>query len=184
MAKANELFSAFYNHELPVEGGFILSSFFDENSTYSRYDLISYNNVKDIYLTAEGDLTFMADGKKLCVLVEPVNYPKKHDEPSLRDSRHRIPYRYNELEIMTTKRQDRVMVGKHPIVSYTSFTVVKSEGDNFSYIIYDTDDVEEAIEHLFMKTLWRDANIPKQDAERAARYIKGVLADFVAYQIE
>jgi hypothetical protein len=49
MAIEKELFKAYYNSELPFERGYIFSSFFDANSTYSRYEITSYNNVKDIY---------------------------------------------------------------------------------------------------------------------------------------
>ncbi len=36
MAVVKELFKAYYNGELPLEGGYIFSSFFDTNSTYSK----------------------------------------------------------------------------------------------------------------------------------------------------
>jgi hypothetical protein len=184
MPIVKELFSAFKNVELPTDGGYILSSFFEETSAYSRYEVTSYNNVKDIYQNASGDLTFMADGKKLFVLVEPMGYAKKYTEPTMRDSAHKIPYRFSELEIITTKRQDRIMVGKQPVISYTSFTILKSMGDNYSYIIYDTDDLFEVIEQIFVKTLWQDANIPKIDAEKTARYIKTVFDGFVQFKIQ
>lgn len=184
MPIVKELFSAFSNGELPTDGGYILSSFFEDTSTYSRYEVISYNNVKDIYRNSAEDLTFMADGKKLFVLVEPANYPKKYTEPSMRDSAHSIPYRFSELKVITSKRQDRVMVGKKPVISYTSFTIVKSVGDNYSYIIHNTDDLYEVIESIFVKTLWRDANVPKIDAEKTASYIKIVFDDFVQFRIQ
>lgn len=184
MPIVKELFSAFSNGELPTDGGYILSSFFDDTSTYSRYEMTSYNNVKDIYLNPDGDLTFMADGKKLFVLVEPAGYPRKYTEPSMRDSAHSIPYRFGELEIITSKRQDRIMVGKKPVISYTSFTIVQSLGDNFSYIIYDTHDLYEVIEKIFAKTLWKDANVPKADAEKTVGYISSVFDDFVQFKIQ
>jgi len=183
MAIVKDLFKAYYNGELPTEGGYILSSFFDPNSTYSRYEVISYNNVKDIYLS-EGDLTFQADGKKLYVLVEPANYPKKHTEPSLRDNEHSIPYRFKEVETITSKRQDRIMIGKKPVITYASFTIVQPAGDNFSYIIFATDDLIDVIEKFFTETLWKNANVPKLDAEKTAKLIRKIFKDFIDFRIE
>ena len=54
MAILKELFSAYSKNELPTDGGYIVSAFFDANSTYSKYEVTSYNNVKDIYLNDEG----------------------------------------------------------------------------------------------------------------------------------
>jgi hypothetical protein len=184
MGKVKELFTAYHNGELPQQGGYILSSFFQDTSSYSRYEVTSYNNVKDIYLTSEGDLTFVADGKKLYVLVEPANYPKKHMDPSFRETAFQIPYRFSELETITSKRQDRIMVGKKPVISYSSFTIVKSVGDNFSYIIYNTEDLTDVIEKFFLETIWRHANVPKLDAEKTARLIREVFEDFITVKIE
>lgn len=110
MAIVKELFSAYLKNELPLEGGYIIASFFDPTSTYSRYEVTSYNNVKDIYTNDDG-LTFLADGKKLYVLIEPANYAEKHIEPSHRDDAHKIPYRFKEVELHISKRQDRIMIG-------------------------------------------------------------------------
>ena len=54
MATIKDLFSAYRDSELPMDGGYILSSFFDQNTSYTRYEVIAYNNVKDIYITDEG----------------------------------------------------------------------------------------------------------------------------------
>lgn len=170
MAVVKELFSAYEKNELPTDGGYIVSAFFDANSTYTKYELTSYNNVKDIYGTEDG-LTFQADGQKIFVLVEPANYPQKHVEPAYRSDFHKIPYRNKEVELHVSKRQDRIMVGRQPVMTYTSFTVVKSEGTNYSYVFYKTDDLMAAMREFFVKSLWQDANVPKSDAESAARVI-------------
>jgi len=182
MAVVKELFKAYYKGELPIEGGYIFSSFFDPNSTYSKYEVVSYNNVKDIY-SSDGNLTFQADGKKLFVLVEPANYPKKYTEPSLRDQYYSIPYRFSEVETITSRRQDRIMVGKKPVITYSSFTIIKSTGDNFSYIIYDTNDLIDVVEKIFTDTLWKDANVPKIDAEKTARFIRDIFKSFIDFKI-
>ena len=53
-AKALDLFKAYADGQLPSEGGYIVSSFLDENSSYARYEVIAYNGVKTIYMTEEG----------------------------------------------------------------------------------------------------------------------------------
>jgi hypothetical protein len=138
--------------------------------------------VKDIYRSGS-DLTFQADGKKLFVLVEPANYAKKYTEPALRDSEYKIPYRFSEVQTIVSRRQDRIMIGKEPVITYTSFTILKPTGDNFAYIFYDTDDLIDVVHRFFVDTLWKDANVPKSDAEKAATYIKNLFPQFVEFKI-
>ncbi len=179
MAMIKELFSAYEKNELPSDGGYIISTFFDANSTYTKYEVTSYNNVKDIYGTDDG-ITFQADGQKIFVLVEPSNYPQKHVEPAYRSDFHKIPYRQKEVEVHVSQRQDRIMVGMEPVMTYTSFTVLKSEGNNYSYILYRTDDLMGAMREFFIKSLWQDANVPKRDAEQATRMIMPIFKKVVS----
>jgi len=171
MAEMKELFSAYRNSELPTDGGYIISTFFDETSTYTKYEVTSYNNVKDIFASDEG-LTFQADGQKIFVLVEPANYSKKHVEPTYRNDAEQIPYRFKELDVHTSRRQDKIMIGKEPIMTYGSFTILKSEGANFSYIFYKTDHFLDTIHRFFADSLRQDARVPKRDAEEAAEVIR------------
>jgi len=182
MATVKELFSAYQRSELPEDGGYIVCSFFDPNSTYTRYDVTSYNNVKDIYNNDDG-LTFLADGKKIFLLVEPSNYAAKHVEPANRDDSHRIPYRFKELEIFTSKRQDRVMLGTKPIVSMGSFTILKPRGNNFAYIFYNTEDVIEAVRQFFYKSLWEDSNVPRLDAEKISTSLVGIFEGLIEFEV-
>lgn len=167
MARVEDLFKAYNNNELPTEGGYIVSTFFDDTSTYTKYEVTSYNNVKDIYQNEDG-IVFQADGHKIFVLVEPANYANKHIEPAYRDEFHKIPYRMKELDVYTSKRQDRIMIGKQPVVTYTSFTILKAQGNNFSYIMYRTDDLLPAVKNFFVKTMWKDARVPRVDAEKVS----------------
>lgn len=183
MAMVKELWNAYSNNELPTDGGYILSAFFESSSTYTRYEVISYNNVKSIYPSDDG-LTFQADGKKLFVLVEPADYPNKHTEPAYRDDQHKIPYRLKELEVHVSKRQDRIMVGRQPVITYTAFTVLKSTGNNFSYIIYNTDDLREILRKFFETTLWKDAHVPQSDAVKTTEIIMNVFEDMATVRME
>lgn len=179
MAQIKELFEAYQASELPTEGGLIITSMFDESTTYSKYEVTSYNNVKDIYRNEDG-LVFQADGYKQFVVIEPASYNKKHIEPAMRDGGHSIPYRFSEVDTFVTKRQDRVIVGKEPVITYGSFTILVPVGENFAYILFKTEDLMAAIEAFFAKSMWQDARIPKRDAENAAKHIAATI-ESIAY---
>ena len=168
--KALDLFQAYGEDKLPKEGGYIVSSFFDRNSAYSKYEVVAYSGVKSIYLDETG-LTFQTDGNKLFVLVEPTNYAEKYVEPYVRKSAYQIPHRFNELKIFTAKNQTKVMVSKDPILSYGSFTILKPTGINFALLIYKTPDVFETMEYFFTETINKEAGVPKIDAKKAAAYV-------------
>jgi hypothetical protein len=166
-AKALELFKAYADGQLPSDGGYIVSSFLDESSSYARYDVVAYNGVKAIYMTEDG-LTFQTDGNKLYVLSEPASYAQKHLEPFRRVVKDQIPHRFSELEILTTRRQTKVMVSKSPQMSYGSFTILKPTGINFSFIFYNQPEVFETIAKFFAATLNKEAAVPKTEAEKAS----------------
>ena len=163
MAIVKELFSLYKQGEFPMNGGYIFSAFFHDQYMYSKFEMISYSNVKDIYLADEG-LTFQADGQKIFWLVEPSNYTGKTTDPTYRNDSEKIPYRFNEVLIHTTKRQDRVLIGKKPAYSYTSFTVMKSAGHNFSLVFFMSDDIVPVIQNYMVKCMYEEAGVPRSDA--------------------
>ena len=172
--KALDLFQAYSQNKLPREGGYIVSSFFNDNSTYSKYEIVAYNGVKSLYLSEDG-LTFQTDGNKLFIHVQPPNYPRKHIEPFRRDSNEQIPHRFSELEIITTKNQTKVMISKEPIIAYSAFTIFKPTGINFAFIFYNRQDVFDTIKLFFSKTLNKEARVPQSDAIKSAEaIIKGL----------
>jgi hypothetical protein len=179
-AKALELFKAYADGQLPSEGGYIISSFLDENSSYARYEVVAYNGVKSIYLTEEG-LTFQTDGNKLFVLSEPPSYSQKHEEPFRRAVRDQIPHRFAELDILTTRNQTRVMVSKVPLMTYGSFTILKPSGINFSFIFYNLPDVFQSIDKFFAATLNKEAAVPKSEADKAAKLVVEGLKKFTIW---
>lgn len=168
--KAMDLFEAYSKNALPNEYGFIVSSFFSARSAYSRYEIVSYNNVKSIY-PAENGLTFQTDGKKLHILIEPSNYPKKGEEPYVRSSQEQIPHRFSELELYTAKNQTKIYYGKEAIMSYTSFTIMKPMGVNFSFIFYHLPDVFDSMTMFFEKTFNKEAGVPLADAKKVSKAI-------------
>jgi len=168
--KALELFQAYGQNMLPKDGGYIVSSFFSDKSSYSIYQVVAYNGVKSIYLTEDG-LTFQTDGNKLFILVEPAIYPKKHIAPVSREAHEQIPHRFKELEIFVAKNQTKIMVSKEPIMTYSSFTILKPVGINFSIVFYNLPDVMESMRFFFEQTLNKEAQVPKLDAKKGAAYI-------------
>jgi hypothetical protein len=180
-AKALDLFQAYGQNKLPAEGGYIISSFFQEQSSYSIYEIVAYNGVKSLYLSQEG-LTFQTDGNKLYVLAEPANYTKKHEEPFRREKRFQVPHRFSEMEIVTAKNQTKIMVSKEPILAYSSFTILKPRGINFAFIFYNLDDVLDSIAVFFEKTLNQETAVPQKDAQKAARLIVRSLHNFTIWR--
>lgn len=174
MAKIIDLFEAYTSGELPRDGGFIITELLDDSSRYARYEVISYGNVKDIYQIDEG-IMFQADGRKLYVLFEPLNYSAKHVEPAYRDDSHRIPYRYKELEIFSTKRQEKVMIAKEPVETYSSFTIANETGLNTSYVVYKDESAYRTILGFFEQSLWKTLSNSRSDSKNACKILKDPL---------
>jgi hypothetical protein len=168
--KALDLFQAFQSDSLPRNGGYIVSSFFDSTSSYSIYEIVSYDAVKSIHASAEG-LTFQSDGLKLYILFEPPGYAKKHIEPFRRDSKEQIPLRFSELRTFTAKDQTKVYVSKEPQQSFGSFTILKPTNINFSLVFFKLDDILDTMEMFFTKTLNKEAGVRQEYAKKAAKTI-------------
>jgi hypothetical protein len=165
--KAMDLFDAYAKNALPKDHGYIVTSFFSHNSVYSRYEIVSYNNVKSIYPNDEG-LTFQTDGKKLFVLIEPANYPNKGMEPYVRSNADKIPLRFAELDMHNCKNQTRIYWAKDAVISYGSFTIARPAGINFSFCFYHLPDMHQSIQLFFEKTFNKECSIPFADAKKVA----------------
>jgi hypothetical protein len=182
-AKAMDLFEAYVQEKLPKDQGYIISSFFSENSAYSIYEIVSYSGVKAIQLTETG-LLFQTNGKKLHILVEPASYPLKAMEPVHRNDRERIPKRFSELETIIAKNQTRIMVSREPIESFASFTVLKPTGINFALVFYNLPDINENLTTFFEKSLNMELKIPQSDARTASRVIAGIVERTMSFKGE
>ena len=168
--KVLNLFDAYAQNALPTDEGYIISSFFDENSAYSIYEVVEYSSVKDIFAT-EDSLTFRTSGKKIYLLAEPPTYPQKAVEPYCRQQKDMVPFRFSETFHITAKNHANVYFNKEPHVAISAFTVFKPEGINFSYIFFANDDVFEVIEKFFAHSLYNDARLPRSDALRIAKRV-------------
>jgi hypothetical protein len=178
--KAVDLFKAYAEGKLPSEGGYVVSSFLNEHSAYSRYEVVAYSGVKSIVLTNEG-LTFQTDGNKLFILAEPPNYAEKHLEPFRRAAKDQIPHRFSELDILTTRNQTKVMVSKTPLMTYGSFTIIKPTGENVAFLFYNLPDVLESIRKFFSTALNKEATVAKTDADKAAMLVVEGLQKFTIW---
>jgi hypothetical protein len=163
MAKATSLLKAYLNNAIPASGAFIVSSFFDPNSPYAIYEVTAYANVKDIFKSPEG-LIFKTDGNRIHMLVEPTTYAQRFTEPVHREQGKAIPYRFSELEIVTCKKQEKVMVAKEPMALYSSFTILDNSGENFSFLFHLTEDVYMAIKKFMADSLYNDCNLTKDES--------------------
>jgi len=168
--KAMDLFEAYAQNKLPMDEGYIVSSFFKQESAYSIYEIVSYSAVKDFY--ASGDsITLQTNGKKLYVLVEPATYPHRSTEPYCRSKEDQIQLRFSEANIITTKSQSRIIYNKEPQQAISAFTVLRPEGMNFAFLFYSLPDVFASMELFFSKTLSKEAGIAQADAAKAAKAI-------------
>jgi hypothetical protein len=182
-SKAMDLFEAYAQDKLPKDEGYIVSSFFNPNSAYSKYEIVSYSGVKSIYLNEEG-ITFQTNGKKLHVLIEPPNYPNKAIEPYVRSNADQIPLRFSELEQILAKNQTRIMIAKEPIVSFSSFTILKPTGINFALVFYRLPDLFDTLAIFFEKTYNKEAAVPMADAKRAAKRTVEIVKATMSFQSE
>ncbi|MDR2900311.1 MAG: hypothetical protein LBV20_02165 [Treponema sp.] len=179
--KAMDLFEAYAKDMLPKDQGYIVSSFFGDNSVYSKYEVVSYSGVKSIYPTEEG-LTFQTNGKKLHILIEPASYPFKAVEPYVRRAEDQIPLRFSELDIITTKNQSKVMIAKDPVTSFGSFTVLKPKGMNFSLVFYNLEDLYDSLGMFFEKTFNKEAGIPMADAKKSSQQVIETVKDKMSFR--
>lgn len=181
--KAMDLFQAYAENMLPKDKAYIVSSFINSNTGYTIYEVISYSGVKAIYPEGTG-LTFQSSGKKLHLLVEPASYPKKGTEPYLRDKTELIPLRFKELEIVTCKNQIKILIGKKPNDSLSSFTVAKPTGMNICFLFYDSKELYETLGKFFEQSFNKDAAVPQADAKKAAKSVTTIIEATMAFKAD
>jgi hypothetical protein len=179
--KAVDLFQAFSEGKLQLEGGYIVTSFFQDNSTYAKYEIVAYSNAQSLFLSDEG-LIFRTDGNKLFALAEPADYEHKDLEPFSRDGQRQIPHSFSEVEQFTAGNGTRIMLSRRPVVAYASFTISRPTPLNSSIFFYNLPDALDSIAAYFEKSLSADANVPVEDAAAAAQRIIGGLKRFTLWQ--
>jgi len=168
--KFRNLFDAYAKGKLPFANGYIVSSFFSEQTAYSIFEIVSYAGVKEIYATETG-LQFITGGKKLFVLVENDTYDMKYMEPVSRTTGESIPKRFNELETIVAHNQTKIMVAKEPNELFGSFTILKPTSINYAIVFYQLPDVYKTLALFFEQILNRQRRVPQTDAKKAAQLI-------------
>jgi len=181
--KYRNLFDAFIQGKLPTAHGYIVSSFFNERNAYSIYEIVSYAGVKDIYPSGM-DLTFIAGGKKLHILVEHDTYQSRHVEPIYREKGESIPKRESELEIVTARNQTRIMVAREPVEITGSFTILKPYNLNFAYVFYHLPDIYQSLAAFFEWSLNKQRKVPQADAKKAALLIASTIQKTMDFKSE
>ncbi len=181
MAKATSLLKAYLNETIPPHGGFIITGHFLDGG-YTIYETTAYRNVKDIFQTADG-LTFKTDGNRTHLLVEPSIYNKKHIEPVNREEGKAIPYRFNEIDIVSGNKNEKIMIPKEPIMLYSSFTVLGNQGDSISYVFDPTPDVYVAIKKFVADSLYNDCHISSKNAKEIATKLLETIKKFTIFSV-
>jgi hypothetical protein len=177
MAKATSLIKAYTTETIPSDGGFIITGIFEEGSAYAIYEITAYRNVKDIFRTTDG-LIFKTDGNRTHILVEPASFSQKHTEPVNREAGRSIPYRFNEMQIITSKNHERVMIPKEPVFLYSSFTILEKKSDYFAFIFHPTQDVYIAMKKFIADSLFNDCNISKHDSVNISTEVMNTVKKF------
>jgi len=174
---ALHLFDAFKRNRLPKYGGFIVCIRFTQETGYTVFEIIGYQNMQDIY--PDGDtLIFKSVGCKLYAIVEPSGYLLKSVEPPNRPSEQMIPYRFSELLRITTKRFQNVLIGRKPVFMPTSFSVFKPSGDDLAVLFYDQADVYANIQDFLIMIMRDRLGLPIPDSRKAAEAIAKGIREF------
>ena len=141
-----------------------------------RIEMVSYSGVKSIHELDDG-LKFNSSGRKIVSLIEPVNYPNKHQEPAFRSTRttEHIPFRIAECySFLTSDNKIRVLLPTKPIECLYSFTIkYPKKGDvSVIYFIFH-DDIDGVILPYISSNLEmilkRVVNVQSLEAKRIAR---------------
>ncbi len=177
MAQATSLLKAYMTENIPPNGGFIVSAFFDYSSAYTIYEITAYRNVKDIFRTQTG-ITFKTDGNRTHLLVEPPTFPKKHEEPVNREQGKSIPYRFADMEVVDGSRNEKIMIPQEPLMLYSSFTILEHGSGSFAFIFHPTPDVYVAIKKFMADSLYNDCNLSKRESLVISEKILGTVKKF------
>ncbi len=181
---AMELFEAYAQNKLPETEGLIISAFFKEDSAYSVYEVISYSDIKDIYMTSDA-LSFKANGKKIILIAEPPKFAQSNKEPFNRNKGFQVDLAFSDTFVNTAESKAKLIFNKEPKLMPDGFEITKPEGINFSFLFYINEDKNnedansksgiENLEDFLVKSLNQEAIIPLTDAKKTAKYFLEIL---------
>jgi hypothetical protein len=181
--KAMYLEEAYHKGVLPkVDAGYILSVISPNMQDPTRIhdpfliEMISYSGIKAIH-PLENGLKFLATGRKIFCMIEPVSYSQSHIEPSLRSSSGTafMPFRFSECSIFLTRHEKyRILLPNNAQDCYDSFTVDFPAKGDFCvlYFIFDKDvngKVLPYVEQNFSIILKKGLALEDGDAKKVAK---------------
>ena len=181
MAKATSLAKAYMSETIPGAGGYLVSALFQSDSAYTIYEITAYANVKDIYKDGS-ELVFRTDGSRTFILYEPPTYIRKHLEPVHREAGLSIPYRFDEIDVLSGRKREKLMVPREHIHLHSSFTMLAWDSDSFSFIFHPTDDVLPALEKFITDSLYNDCNVARGDAKEASKLVMKTINSFAVFE--
>jgi hypothetical protein len=170
--KFHNLFEVYRDGNFSFAPGYIVSSFFSKTTSYSIYEVVSYKSLNGIYLTTEG-FQLAVGGKRLHIIVEPQNYYYSYQDPFNRSkiNGEYAPLHLNELEIIISNNQTKIMMAKKPIEYNIPYTVLEPKGSNFVVVFYQLADMFASIANFFMKSLKEQGKVVENDAREASQRI-------------
>ena len=70
------------------------------------------------------------------------------------------------------------MVSREPIITYSSFTILKPSGINFALVFFNMPEILNTLAFFFTETLSKEAGVPTADAKKASKYVIDGLQKF------
>lgn len=161
-------------------GGLVVSARFHNQSNYSVFETVAFDNIKNIVYGGGETVTFQSDGYRVFMVYEPRSYPRSFQEPYLRDEGQEIPLRWNELEILELPNRNRIFVSKEPFISYGSFTVTRPTDGDFAFYIFDhgADSLERNTSEFVDRVLKEDFEVPTKTRQAVMALFLENLASF------
>ncbi len=165
--KAMDLFEAYAQNKLPKDAGFIVSAFFAKGSTYSKYTIVSYSELRSAVLEGSS-LCVSASGRTVHVLVEPPDYADTDKDPADRQKDEQFPLRLSQMDAVNAKNGSRMLIARKPLPTTETCVIERPTGIDFALIFFKRPDLFETLTIFLEKTFNKEANVPLADAKRGA----------------
>jgi len=177
MARATSLLKAFFNKSIPSEGAIIISSRFDSASLYSIYEITAFAGAAPP-VQVPGGISFPLAGERIYVLAEPPGFGDSMAEPRDREEGKSIPLGFRDLSLVEGNEGGRIMVSRRPLPVGPPFTVPNAAGEDFCFLFYRTEDIDEVIRVFIADVLYNDSGAGKEEALKAADLVMKASVQF------
>jgi len=171
-----ELFSGLRNGQIESQHpGYLLTMDNAGSTGYTVFCVTSFDHVREIFPDDTG-VALRSDGYKMYMIHEPITYPRKYEEPYLREADEQIPLRLSELEAVEVEKQCRFLVSAHPVLSSGSLTHIKKRSASVALYFAERDAGSDALLEFIGRELHTTYNIPKRQVEQIQALIRKNLA--------